>query len=75
MPMVASQFGTPPSLVNPDKSLYSPRIAIAWLPKFKWTKQMVVRSGYGINYNTGAYSSFASRCRSSSPSPSPRPTR
>ena len=58
--MVYNQFGTPPSLVNPDKSMYSPRIAIAWPPKFKWTKQTVVRSGYGINYNTGAYSSFAS---------------
>jgi hypothetical protein len=59
--LTPSQFGTPLSLVNPDKSMYSPRIALAWSPKFKWTKQMVVRSGYGINYNTGAYSSFASR--------------
>jgi hypothetical protein len=58
--LTPSQFGTPPSLVNPDRSLYSPRIAIAWQPKFKWTKQTVVRSGYGINYNTGAYSRFAS---------------
>ena len=58
--MVYNQFGTPPSLVNPDKTMYSPRVAIAWQPKFKWTKQMVVRSGYGINYNTGAYSGFAS---------------
>ena len=54
-----SQFGTPPTLVNPDKSMFSPRIAIAWSPKSKWTKNTVVRSGYGINYNTGAYSSFA----------------
>jgi hypothetical protein len=30
------------------------------VPKFKWAKQMVVRSGYGINYNTGQYSRFAS---------------
>ena len=59
--LVSSQFGTPPSLVNPDKSMYSPRIAIAWTPKFKWTKNTVVRSGYGINYNTGAYSRFASK--------------
>jgi hypothetical protein len=58
--LVSSQFGTPPSLVNPDKSMYSPRLAIAWQPKFKWTKNTVVRSGYGINYNTGAYSRFAS---------------
>ena len=51
--------GSLPSLVNPDKSMYSPRVAIAWQPKFKFTKQMVVRSGYGINYNTGQYSRFA----------------
>jgi hypothetical protein len=54
-------LGLPASLVNPDKALYSPRIAIAWSPKFKWTKNTVVRSGYGINYNTGAYSRFASK--------------
>jgi hypothetical protein len=47
------------TLVNPDKSLYSPRVAIAWSPKFKFTKNVVVRSGYGINYNTGQYSRFA----------------
>jgi hypothetical protein len=58
---VASQFGTPPSLVHPDKALYAPRISVAWSPKFKWTKNTVVRSGYGINYNTGAYSRFASK--------------
>ena len=55
-----SQFGTPASLVNPDKALYSPRVAIAWSPKYKWTKNTVVRSGYGINYNTGQYQRFAS---------------
>jgi hypothetical protein len=47
------------SLVNPDKADYSPRVAIAWSPKSKWTKNTVVRSGYGINFNTGQYSRFA----------------
>jgi hypothetical protein len=47
------------TLVHPDKSLYSPRISVAWTPKFKFAKNTVVRSGYGINYNTGAYSGFA----------------
>jgi hypothetical protein len=47
------------SLVNPDKSDYSPRVALAWSPKFKFTKNTVVRAGYGINYNTGQYSRFA----------------
>jgi hypothetical protein len=50
---------TPGSLVNPDKSMYSPRISIAYSPKLKFTKQTVVRASYGINYNTGQYSSFA----------------
>jgi hypothetical protein len=52
-------LGLPASLVNPDKALYSPRVAIAYSPKFKWTKNTVVRSGYGINYNTGQYARFA----------------
>jgi hypothetical protein len=52
---------TPGTLVNTDKSDYSPRVAIAWSPKFKFTRNIVVRSGYGINYNTGQYSRFATR--------------
>ncbi len=47
------------TLVNPDKSDYSPRVAIAWSPKFKFTRNTVIRSSYGINYNTGQYSRFA----------------
>lgn len=47
------------TLVNPDKAMYSPRVGIAWQPKFKYTKQTVVRASYGINYNTGQYSRFA----------------
>ena len=49
----------PGALVKPDKAMYSPRVAIAWQPKFKFTKQTVVRASYGINYNTGQYSAFA----------------
>jgi len=47
----------PRSLVQPDRSLLSPRLGIAWRPK--WTKNTVIRAGYGINFNTGQYSSFA----------------
>ncbi len=49
------------SLVNPDRTLYAPRFGVAWRPKVlpKLTKNMVVRGGYGINYNTGAFASFA----------------
>ena len=47
----------PTSLVNPDRTLFSPRFGVAWRPKF--LKDTVVRAGYGINYNTGQYASFA----------------
>jgi hypothetical protein len=53
--------GSPRSLVNPDRTMYAPRIGIAWQPKFTFTKQTVVRAGYGINYNTGQYASFAQK--------------
>ena len=40
-----------PSLVKPDRNNFAPRIGIAWKPQ----KQMVVRAGYGINYNLAQY--------------------
>ncbi len=45
------------SLVNPDYAMYAPRLGFAWKPKF--TKDTVVRGGYGVNYNTGQYAVFA----------------
>ena len=47
----------PTSLVNPDRTMFSPRFGVAWKPKF--LKDTVVRAGYGINYNTGQYAIFA----------------
>ena len=41
----------PVTLVNPDRNNFAPRLGIAWKPFAK----TVVRAGYGINYNTGAY--------------------
>jgi hypothetical protein len=41
----------PVSLVRPDRNNFAPRIGIAWKP----LKQMVVRTGYGINYNLAQY--------------------
>ena len=41
----------PASLVRPDHNNFAPRIGIAWKPQ----KQMVVRTGYGINYNLAQY--------------------
>ncbi|MBS1821715.1 MAG: TonB-dependent receptor [Acidobacteria bacterium] len=49
----------PRSLVNPDHTMFSPRFGLAYRPKGKVFGQMVVRGGYGINYNTQQYSSFA----------------
>ncbi|HUS19124.1 MAG TPA: TonB-dependent receptor [Terriglobales bacterium] len=44
----------PKSLVNPDRNNFAPRVGIAWTPLAK----TVIRAGYGINYNVGAYSAF-----------------
>lgn len=40
-----------PSLVNPDRNNFAPRIGIAWKP----SQKTVVRAGYGINYNLAQY--------------------
>jgi trimeric autotransporter adhesin len=44
----------PASLIRPDRNNFAPRIGIAWKPQ----KQMVVRTGYGINYNLAQYSTM-----------------
>jgi hypothetical protein len=49
----------PQGFIKPDYKMISPRIGIAWKP---WkSKQIVVRSGYGVYYNGGVYGSLASR--------------
>jgi trimeric autotransporter adhesin len=55
-PIVSGETGPysgplPPSLVRPDRNNFAPRVGFAWKPLPK----TVVRGGYGINYNTGAY--------------------
>ncbi len=56
--------------MHPDRKNFAPRVGIAWKP---WDK-MVVRAGYGINYNTGAYQTHCPGAwRSSRPSPTPKP--
>lgn len=49
----------PASLVNASHLLFAPRFGGAWSPKFKWSKNTVVRGGYGINFNTGQPATFA----------------
>jgi trimeric autotransporter adhesin len=45
----------PSSLLRPDRNNFAPRIGFAWKP-LPFT---VIRGGYGINYNTGAYQGIA----------------
>jgi trimeric autotransporter adhesin len=54
--IVAGQTGLytgllPNSLVRPDRNNFAPRLGFAWKAK----PNTVIRGGYGINYNTGAY--------------------
>ena len=64
-PVVAGATGPfsgafPSGVVNSDWNNFSPRIAIAWkLTQFK--KSTILRSGYGIYYNSQAYLNFASK--------------
>jgi len=51
VPVLPGHAGFPASLVRPDRNDFAPRIGIAWKPQ----KQMVVRAGYGINYNLAQY--------------------
>jgi trimeric autotransporter adhesin len=53
--VVPGQAGLPASLVRPDRNNFAPRIGFAWKP----LPMTVVRGGYGINYNTGAYQIIA----------------
>jgi trimeric autotransporter adhesin len=57
----------PHTLVYPDRNNFSPRFGFAWKPPSKFGKPMVVRGGYGINYNTSQYSTFALRLASEPP--------
>ena len=55
VPVVAGQNGASSTLVKPDRNNLAPRIGFAW----KATAKTVVRGGYGINYNTGAFQTIA----------------
>jgi trimeric autotransporter adhesin len=56
VPVLPGQSGPyngvfPASLIEPDRNDWAPRVGIAWKPQ----KKMVVRAGYGINYNLAQY--------------------
>jgi trimeric autotransporter adhesin len=53
----AGANGLPESLVYPWRKGFRPSVGVAWrVPKLK---QTVVRAGFGVNYVTGEYASFA----------------
>jgi outer membrane biosynthesis protein TonB len=54
-PLTGNRY--PSSLVNPDKHGFQPRIGVAWRPISG--SSLVVRAGYGVNYNTSVYTSIA----------------
>jgi hypothetical protein len=55
VPVIAGQNGASSTLVKPDRNNLAPRIGFAW----KATAKTVVRGGYGINFNTGAFQNIA----------------
>jgi hypothetical protein len=55
----------PDSLVQPDKHAFQPRIGISWRP-FP-ASSMIVRAGYGVNYNTSVYQAIANQMAQQSP--------
>jgi hypothetical protein len=71
-PVQPDQRGTysgtfPRSLVNPDRTMYSPRFGFAYRPKLKFLKDTVIRGGYGINYNTSQYGTIAKQLANQQP--------
>jgi trimeric autotransporter adhesin len=55
----------PDSLLHPNKLAFQPRIGIAWKPIA--TSSLVVKSGYGIYYNSSPYQSIAEQMAQQSP--------
>ena len=53
--------GPTSSLLHGDHVLYSPRFGVAWRPHVypRLLKETVLRAGYGINFNTTQFASFA----------------
>jgi len=68
VPVEAGQNGeftgqTPRSLVEPDRNNVAPRLGLAWRPR----SGTIVRAGYGINYNLGAYGQIGQKLAAQPP--------
>ena len=68
VPVIAGETGPftgvyPATIVEPDRNNLSPRIGVAWRAQAK----TIVRGGYGINYASVPYLSFAQRMASQPP--------
>jgi outer membrane receptor protein involved in Fe transport len=55
----------PDSLVRPDNHAIEPRIGVAWRPISG--SSLVVRAGYGVDYNTSVYQSIAPQLAQQAP--------
>ena len=68
---VGSLTGTryPDSLIHPDKHGVEPRVALAWRPVS--ASSMVIRSGYGVYYNTSVYQNIAAQMAQQYPEQNP----
>lgn len=60
-----SPQGLPTSLIHPDKTGVQPRIGISWRPIPGST--LVIRAGYGVNYDTSVYQATAISLAQQSP--------
>jgi trimeric autotransporter adhesin len=68
VPVVAGGTGeftglVPTSLVEPDRNNIAPRVGLAWRPR----AGTIFRTGFGINYNLGAYGSIAQKLAAQPP--------
>jgi hypothetical protein len=64
VPVTANQYN-PNSLVRPDKHGVAPRVGIAWRPISG--ASLVVRAGYGVEYNTSVYQTIAAQMAQQAP--------
>ena len=55
----------PKSLIHPDRAGFQPRIGVSLRPIFG--SSLVIRAGYGVNYNTSVYNTLAMQMAQQSP--------